>query len=84
MKGEWIMIFNVNESLLINQLMETPDKSDFLNILAEVEENTEEKELIADIHSLYEKIDGLNSDTVKQIYKDRIQHKISIYPAYEI
>lgn len=84
MKGEWIMIFNVNESLLINQLMETPDKSDFLNILAEVEENTEEKELISDIHSLYEKIDGLNSDTVKQIYKDRIQHKISIYPAYEI
>lgn len=78
------MIFNVNESLLINQLMETANKEDFLNILSEVEENTDDSILVNDIHSLYEKINALSKDNVMKIYEDRIQHKISIYPRYEI
>lgn len=77
------MIFNVNESLLINQLMETANKEDFLNILSEVEENTDDSILVNDIHSLYEKINALSKDNVMKIYEDRIQHKISIYPRYE-
>lgn len=77
------MIFNVNESLLINQLMETANKEDFLNILSEVEENTDDSILVNDIHSLYEKINALSKDNVRKIYEDRIQHKISIYPRYE-
>lgn len=78
------MIFNVNESLLINQLMEKSSKEEFLNILSEVEENTDDSILVNDIHSLYEKINTLSSDDVRKIYEDRIQNKISIYPQYEI
>lgn len=78
------MLFNVNESLIINQVMEVPDKYMFLDILQELEENTDDKILKYDIQTLFQKINSLSIDKVKQIYFDRINHNISSYPPYSV
>ncbi|MCI9545792.1 MAG: hypothetical protein HFH60_03745 [Lachnospiraceae bacterium] len=76
------MTLNFNETAIVNQTLDVTDKSEYMKKLESLKENTKEKELIADLDSLMDKIFPLSNDDFALLVSDRNANKIFTFPPY--
>jgi len=78
------MLFTKDESAILFQMMSKPDRKRILNMIKEFYENTEIEEYKEVLSSLKEKISIVDDDTIKIIYQDNKQGKLSVVNDYGI
>lgn len=76
------MTLNFNETAIVNQTLDVTDKSEYMKKLESLKENTKEKELIAELDSLMDKIFPLSNDDFALLVNDRNANKIFSFPPY--
>lgn len=78
------MTLNFNETAIVNQTLDVKDKTEYMQKLETLKENTSEPELIADIDSLMDKIFPLSAADFDLLVKDRNTNKIFSFPVYHL
>lgn len=78
------MNFTFEEIEILKVAFTSPDKKACLETLEEMLVNTEEVDLKQKLMSLIKKINQLSDKNIEQLYKDRLEYKISIYPFYTL
>lgn len=76
------MTLNFNETAIVNQTLDVTDKTEYMKKLESLKEDTIEKELIADIDSLMDKIFPLSENDFALLVSDRNANKIFSFPVY--
>lgn len=78
------MTLNFNETAIVNQTLDVTDKTEYIEKLETLKENTNEPELIDDINSLMDKIIHLSATDFDLLVKDRNANKIFSFPVYHL
>ncbi len=78
------MTLNFNETAIVNQTLDVTDKTEYIEKLETLKENTNEPELIDDINSLMDKIIPLSAADFDLLVKDRNANKIFSFPVYHL
>lgn len=78
------MTLNFNETAIVNQTLDVTDKTEYIEKLETLKENTNEPELIDDINSLMDKIIPLSATDFDLLVKDRNANKIFSFPVYHL
>lgn len=72
--------YSFNEINLLNNLLTSPSKEDFLDKLEEIMDNTEDAALLSDIHSLRNKVDMLTVEQFTELYRVRCSKQLYTQP----
>ena len=73
---------NINKIIIIGAGTTTHNLIEYMKKLESLKENTKEKELIADLDSLMDKIFPLSNDDFALLVSDRNANKIFTFPPY--
>ena len=73
-------LYSFNEINLLNNLLTTPSREDFLDKLEEIMDNTSDIDLLADIHSLRNKVDMLSAEQFADLYRVRCSKQLYSQP----
>ncbi len=78
------MILDFNETCIVNQMLTTDHREEFIQSLAESRTATGDPEICASLDSLISKISALKDEEFERLWKDRMDQKIFTLPPYSI
>lgn len=76
------MSFTFEELEILKETFTSADKTTLLKTLESLNFYTDDKDLKEILNGLINKIDSLSDRHLEQLYKDRLEYKLSIYPFY--
>ena len=76
--------YSFNEINLLNSLLTSPAKEEFLDKLEEIMDNTDDEALLSDIHSLRNKVDMLTVEEFADLYRIRCSKQLYTQPTKHV
>lgn len=74
--AEYTVPFGIEEVELLNYFFKKPDKEYFLDVLEDLQDNTEELGISKTIDGLRERVMFMDQNEVKRLYQERIGYKL--------